>query len=297
MEIPLHTIEGQIEPGRPIVPEPSGATQAALKITQSLQTTLDIRAIIKLFYEGLDTVVPVDGVEYRHISFDITLSFGKRSRHSCRYNLKIENESLGAIIFRRRRAFTEAEVADLEVLLCTLLYPLRNGILYREALSRARKDPLTGICNRAAFDDALIQEVRLAHRHDTPLSLVIFDIDHFKRINDSFGHTVGDQALCAVVESAQKCIRNTDTLFRYGGEEFVILLRNTSPDGAQRMAERLRKQIAKEKLSANGEPIRITISAGITSLADDDDADSFFKRADAALYTAKQNGRNRTSRS
>lgn len=304
MATPVHTIEGHIEPGHLMIPEASEATglvnptvQAVLKITQSLQTTLEIDAIIKLFYQEIGTVVPMDGIEYRHTALNIALSLGKRSRHSCHYDLKMENESLGDIVFRRRRAFTEVEIANLEVLLCTLLYPMRNGILYREALSRAQKDPLTGICNRAALDDALVQEVRLAHRHDTPLSLVIIDIDHFKRVNDCFGHSTGDQALCAVVESAQKCVRNTDALFRYGGEEFVILLRNTESDGAKLMAERLRKQIAKLKFAASGERIRITISAGITSLADDDDAASFFERADTALYTAKQSGRNRTARS
>jgi diguanylate cyclase (GGDEF)-like protein len=304
MAIPVRTIGRHVEPGHPTIPETPDAprlanptVQAAMKITQSLQTTLDINAIIRFFYQALGSVVPLDGIEYRYPPLEIALSFGKRARHSCHYDLKIENQSLGEIVFRRRRAFTEADIADLEVLLCTLLYPMRNGILYREALSRARKDPLTGICNRAALDDALIQEVRLAHRHDTPLSLVVIDIDHFKRINDCFGHSVGDQALCTVVESAQKCVRNTDALFRYGGEEFVILLRNTDADGAELMAERLRKQIAKLKFSANGDQIKITISGGITALADNDNAKSLFKRADAALYAAKQGGRNRTERS
>lgn len=304
MATPAHPIAGHIEPGHPVIPAPtesSGsvdpAIHAALRITQSLQTTLDINVMVKLFYEALGAVVPVDGLEYRHEALGIALAYGRRSRHSCHYDLKIENESLGDIVFRRRRAFSSTELANLEVLLCTLLYPMRNGILYRDALSRAQKDPLTGICNRAALDDALIQEIRLAQRHDTPLSLVLIDIDHFKRINDRFGHTTGDQALCAVVESAQKCARNTDALFRYGGEEFVILLRNTDTDGAAQMAERLRKQIAQLKFVAEGEQIQMTISAGIASLADTDDAASFFERADAALYAAKKAGRNRTRQS
>lgn len=304
MATPVHTVDAQVTPGYPLITEtpdvagiPDPTLQAALRITQSLQTTLDIGAILKLFFQEIAGAVPVDGIEYRHARLELSFTYGKRSRHSCHYDLRMENESLGDLIFRRRRNFGEGELADLEHLLCTLLYPLRNGILYREALSRARKDPLTGICNRAALDDTLAKEVSLAHRHDTHLSLVVIDIDLFKNVNDRFGHSIGDRALCAVVNAAQKCARNSDELFRYGGEEFVILLRNTDCEGAVLMAERLRKQIEKLKFYANDERIRITVSAGATSLTDHDDADSFFRRADAALYEAKADGRNRTARS
>ena len=302
MSIPVHTVDARLEPGAPVIPDatvalefPDPVVRQALRITQSLQTTLDMTAMIELFYKKVSAVVPLDGMEYHHAELGHGVECGRRARHRCHYDLRIEAESLGDLIFRRRRAFVDSELAELEFLLCTLLYPLRNGLLYREAVSRAQKDPLTGICNRAALDEALSQEVSLAQRHATALSLVMLDIDHFKRINDRFGHRCGDDALCAVVERARQCARNTDILFRYGGEEFVILLRNTDQHGAQLLAERLRKKIARTEICCNGEPVSVTVSAGVASLNDNDDAESLFARADSALYQAKQAGRNRVA--
>jgi diguanylate cyclase (GGDEF)-like protein len=302
MSIPVHTVAAHLEQGHPVIPDaavaiafPDPVIQQAIHITQSLQTTLDLTAMIELFYNKVSAVVPVDGMEYHHAELGHSFECGRHSRHSCHYHLRIETGSLGDLTFRRRRAFVDSELAELEFLLCTLLYPLRNGLLYQEAVARAQKDPLTGLYNRAALDESLAREISLAHRHATALSLVILDIDHFKRVNDRFGHCCGDDALCAVVERARQCARNTDMLFRYGGEEFVILLRNTDQHGAQLLAERLRKKIVRTAISCSGEAVSVTISAGVASLRDDDDAGSLFARADSALYEAKRAGRNRVA--
>lgn len=302
MSIPAHTVAAHLQQGRPLIPDATVATtfpaailQQAMRITQSLQTTLDVPAMIELFYNKVSAVIPLDGMEYHHAELAHSVECGRHSRHSCHYDLRIETELLGDLTFRRRRAFGDSELAELEFLLCTLLYPLRNGLLYREAVARAQKDPLTGLYNRAALDESLAREISLAHRHATALALVILDIDHFKRVNDRFGHCCGDDALRAVVERARQCARNTDMLFRYGGEEFVLLLHNTDQHGAQLLAERLGKMIARTEISCKGEAVSVTISAGVASLSDGDDAAALFARADAALYAAKRAGRNRVA--
>ena len=121
----------------------------------------------------------------------------------------------------------------------------------------------------------------------------MFDIDHFKAINDSYGHSQGDISIKSVVECAQHCARSTDMLFRYGGEEFVMILRNTTLDGARLLADRIRRKVEKMECQDKGKPINMTVSAGVATLAPGESAQHFFERADAALYAAKNSGRNR----
>lgn len=263
-----------------------------LRMTQSLQTTLEIPALLELFYLQSDANVPIDGMDYVNEQLSLDHRIGTRSRHTCHYNLKLGDLDLGGLTFRRRGKFSEAETVVLEKLLCCLLYPLRNALLYRDALALAQKDALTGICNRAALDDALATEVNLAGRHRTPLSIVVFDIDHFKSINDRYGHSMGDEAIKAVVKCAQSCARSTDMLFRYGGEEFVMLVRNTTMDGARLLAERIRRKVEKLQCQGKRKPITMTVSAGVATLGSGEKAQQLFERADKALFEAKHAGRN-----
>jgi diguanylate cyclase (GGDEF)-like protein len=275
-----------------LVRHASDLADRLLRMTQSLQTTLEISALLELFYLQTDANVPVDGMDYVNEQLSLDYRTGTRSRHTCHYNLKVGDIDLGGLTFRRRGKFSEAETVVLEKLLCCLLYPLRNALLYRDALALAQKDALTGICNRAALDDALATEVNLAGRHRTPLSIVVFDIDHFKSINDRYGHSMGDEAIKTVVKCAQSCARSTDMLFRYGGEEFVMLVRNTTLDGARLLAERIRRKVEKLQCQAKRKPITMTVSAGVATLGSGEKAQQLFERADKALFEAKHAGRN-----
>ncbi len=130
-----------------------------------------------------------------------------------------------------------------EYLLGALVYPLRNALDFRRAREDASRDPLTGVYNRLGVDGLLRREIGLAHRHATPLSLAFLDIDHFKSINDSYGHASGDAALRVFAECIRSCIRDTDVVARYGGDEFMLILSNTPLAGARLVAERLRRAV------------------------------------------------------
>lgn len=264
-----------------------------LRATQSLQTTLEIPPLLELFFLQTTTNVPVDGVEYTSEPSGLEYKIGTRGRHSCTYNLRLGDIEMGSLLFRRRTKFSEDETVVLEKLLCCLLYPLRNALMYRDALALAQKDALTGIRNRAALDESLRAEVNMAGRHKTPLSIVVFDIDHFKTINDQFGHSQGDIALKSVVECAQHCARSSDMLFRYGGEEFVMILRNTTLSGTRLLADRIRRKVEKMESQVKRKPLSMTISAGVATLAKGESAEQLFERTDKALYAAKNGGRNR----
>ena len=120
----------------------------------------------------------------------------------------------------------------------------------------------------------------------------MMDIDHFKKINDKYGHAVGDYALQALVECAEKSVRISDLMFRYGGEEFVIVLPETDEPGVLRLAKRIRRRVEKLETRIQGQIIPMTVSIGITTLQESDDDKTFVGRADEALYKAKRDGRN-----
>jgi len=164
-------------------------------------------------------------------------------------------------------------------------------MMHNYGVSRlAIKDPLTDAFNRRRLFDELHKEIERSTRYERPLCIIMFDIDYFKHINDTYGHPVGDNVLKEIVSVAKEDIRKIDLMARYGGEEFVILLPETKIESAIEVAEKLREKIQNHKF----EHIEgVTCSFGVTEYAGGEDVDSFIKRMDDALYTAKRNGRNR----
>jgi diguanylate cyclase (GGDEF)-like protein/PAS domain S-box-containing protein len=164
-----------------------------------------------------------------------------------------------------------------------------NELLVR----RATTDHLTGISNRLKFSEALDSEIKRSRRYDIPLSLVMFDIDHFKRINDTYGHQAGDRVLCELAELIVKIVRANDLFARWGGEEFMVLTTETSGESARILAEKLREIVDKNEFSGVG---HVTCSFGVVQLDRDDNIEQFTRRADQALYRAKTLGRNRVEK-
>ncbi|WP_310439484.1 sensor domain-containing diguanylate cyclase [Sulfuricurvum sp.] len=156
---------------------------------------------------------------------------------------------------------------------------------------KAFKDNLTGINNRENFEDIFSIEIANAKQNNLPLSLIIFDVDHFKLINDTYGHQAGDIILKELVGLIADHIKNGDVFARWGGEEFVILTPSTEIVGAHNLAENLRKLVQAHMFSYVEK--EITLSFGIAQLGEDDDKKTLFEKADSAMYEAKKNGRNR----
>lgn len=160
----------------------------------------------------------------------------------------------------------------------------------------ATTDPLTGVANRRLLFDVSKRELARSRRYGTPTSLIIIDLDHFKSINDKFGHLVGDRALSHAADVLGEAIRDADMISRYGGEEFGILLPMTDLDGAVEVAERCRTRLAERPFMVNGDNVTITASLGVASTVKEGDVDELLRRADDALLRAKALGRNRTER-
>ncbi len=155
----------------------------------------------------------------------------------------------------------------------------------------AQKDALTGLFNKRRFDELLPTEANRAAQSGAPLSLVLFDIDHFKSINDNYGHPAGDAVLRAVAEVAQGCALESDALFRVGGEEFAIVLPEPLASAVGR-AETVRRAIERQSLAFGGTELRVTASFGVAELTRDEPLGAFYQRSDERLYHAKHSGRN-----
>ena len=157
-------------------------------------------------------------------------------------------------------------------------------------------DSLTGAGTRKAFKDESTKLLSMASRHGMPLSCIALDVDHFKRVNDTYGHAAGDQVLVGIVKTLKSELRQSDFIGRIGGEEFAVLLPQTEPSVALHVAEKLRQQIKALHFPGSNPPIAVTASFGVSSFASGDDIQSLLGRADNALYEAKRTGRDRTVR-
>ncbi len=162
-----------------------------------------------------------------------------------------------------------------------------------EERNQAQTDALTGIPNRLAWEERLEQEIARWKRFSTPLVLLIWDVDKFKRVNDTFGHKAGDKVLRTIARSLAASIRETDFIARYGGEEFVHLMTGAELEDCVAVADKLRSKIESTGFHFRDEAVTITVSCGVTQFRDGDSGESWFERADRALYKAKQAGRNR----
>ena len=155
-------------------------------------------------------------------------------------------------------------------------------------------DSLTGLYNRKHLMESLTKEIGRSRRYERPFALLIIDIDHFKKFNDTYGHLAGDDVLRKMGNVFRESIRNCDYAARYGGEEFIIFMPEIGQDDGVKAAERIRGSVAKEKIDANGHSVTVTISVGVASFPEHgDDAQGIISKADAALYQAKRRGRDR----
>ena len=204
---------------------------------------------------------------------------------------------LGAIVLASSRELTGEVLKNLDLLRNGLALALNNAIAHDRLQRLAAIDPLTGIYNRRFGMARYHEEFSRAVRAGTPLGLMIFDIDHFKEVNDTYGHLTGDRVLSKITRVARNAMREGDVMVRYGGEEFLVILPAASRSDVERLAERIRRQIEDTAVTDGDQLIRVTVSIGGTAYPAPDVTDEsvLLQRADEALYAAKQGGRNRVT--
>lgn len=215
---------------------------------------------------------------------DAALCIPLMNEHQCLGLLNLNDFSL--------QLFNESQLMFVEQVVEHLTLALKNSLMHETVLELSIRDELTGLYNRRYLYQELAREIVRSSRYEDPLALLMFDIDHFKRINDTYGHAAGDEVLRIVSQIIGQNLRGSDVPCRYGGEEIAVILPNTVEADALQLAERIRNMLARHKIAYESIDLSITVSIGITAWQTTDGANQMLNRADQALYEAKAEGRN-----
>jgi diguanylate cyclase (GGDEF)-like protein len=251
------------------------------KITAALVAVLMLTMSILAYYLGRTIVKPLR-------------TLGRGARKIATGNLDVEvpvrgNNEVSYLtqVFNHMAASLRQDQADISLAQEALIE--KNRELHEQSIT----DGLTGLFNRKQIMDLFDLELTRTLRYGTPFSILIADIDHFKQINDTYGHLAGDAVLRRMADTLRQAVRECDHVGRYGGEEFLIILPNTESDQAIDVAQRIRKEISRVRFHNDGRELSLTISVGLSQCTDaDDSAETVLGRADTALYHAKESGRN-----
>lgn len=264
------------------------------RLTRRLSTTLSLEQQLAILADELGSVVPFDTLNYRHKigRQDFVYATGMGGPHRCEYRLSLEGANYGTLVLHRRHRFSEQELEGVEMILGAAICPIRNACRYIAIEQASLTDSLTGIPNKRAMNDALQRASLLSERHGEPYSLVLCDLDHFKAVNDTHGHVVGDHLLKVAAAELEKAVRTSDSVYRFGGEEFAVLLPHTAEQDAKDVAERIREAIAGIRVDGGEKELRITTSCGVATFLSKESPQDWLARADEALYRAKHQGRN-----
>lgn len=295
-----HDSPGLEAPAQIISLDSDGAAPAAfghrylrrLQLGNRLFRLLDVGQMIEIFLHEIEEDAGCSGYQFHGANADSPIEWGLIRGIHRSYHFEIQNRWLGELTLYRAQGFSDTVLRSLEEWLPVLVYPLNNALMYQVALRSAYRDPLTGLNNRTAMEKHFPREIDFARRYGQTLAVLVMDLDGFKRINDACGHDCGDHVLREVGQVISRVMRNTDLIYRYGGDEFVGALPRTDVAGAMDVAERIRSSIEHLDLGKCCHINRVYISIGITLSQREDDFRSAFKRADKALYQAKLNGKN-----
>ncbi len=233
--------------------------------------------------------------DFSQIATEITLATAYRKSFQVVYRVLAKDGSERWLMEEGRVVSEpEEESVHLEGFISDVTVRKQTEMLLHDAnqtISRlVREDPLTGLANRRAMEENMIRFMSFSRRWQHPLSIIMVDLDHFKTVNDRYGHLTGDEVLVCFSQLLKLSVRVEDIVARFGGEEFILLTPNTSIEDASQLAERIRIDTQEATMPI---PTNITASLGVTQMRDEDTAESLIARADSALYEAKNSGRNR----
>jgi len=272
----------------------SGRHIGSETLVDSLYQHLDLQALFETIAIGLKKTYAIDGISF--CSFEQLYRYESsrlsdlRNYFRVTFNILHNKQLLGSVSFFRSQRFSAAERNSIAALVKYFSGPLNNSLLYTKACHAANHDTLTGVYNRAALHSLVTSKLTSLRRQ--PLVLMICDLDRFKSINDNYGHATGDEVLQLFARNLKSVVRETDLVFRYGGDEFVIALPNTTAKGGFELAEKVRRSIHQSKLYVKRNCINLSATIGITEMREGDSLADAFTRADQAMLRGKKSGKN-----
>lgn len=267
----------------------NSVTQDPAMLTEQLQTTLDIEQLLSIYLAAIGASHKVAAVELDTYHGKFTAGMPSSSHEELALPIQINDQLMGRLRYFSTKPITDILLSSLSNFQKRLVFPLRNALAFWQLQQMALKDPLTAIGNRASYDDAIGRAICSAKRRDTKFSLMVLDLDNFKQANDRYGHQLGDQILVRFTQLLLDCIRGTDQAFRFGGDEFAIILDEQAKDCARFVAERLQQAVLNSEIT---QKYSVGVSIGYAVFDKADSTTSLFARADKALYDAKHAGKN-----
>ncbi|MEL0640438.1 GGDEF domain-containing protein [Pseudoalteromonas aliena] len=258
-------------------------------LVNKLQTSLVIEDVLAIYAKFVKQILNFSGLQFQSTLGTTQTSDSDTNTTPYIFDLSIDKEHLGQLIYFSQYQLNTAIEKKLRGLHSVLVYPLRNAMMYSRVLKLATKDALTGLNNRSQFNDFLSQKLENCRRYQRPFSLMLLDLDNFKQVNDNYGHKVGDDMLREFSKVLANSIRGTDSVFRFGGDEFALLIEDPEFTTNKVIAERIMCLVRKSPLMSK---YKVTTSIGYTLASSQDCDNAIFARADKGLYKAKASGRN-----
>ncbi|NVK23553.1 MAG: GGDEF domain-containing protein [Gammaproteobacteria bacterium] len=259
------------------------------RLIEQLQTTLDVEQILGIYLGAIANHFKINTVELDTFHGKFEATNGHKSKQSITLPIRIHDRLMGRITYFSDRAITDVLMSSLANYQKKLVYPLRNGLAFWQLHQMAMKDPLTGIGNRAMFDDTMARQIQHAVRFEESFVLMLLDLDNFKQVNDNHGHLVGDDILTRFVNISNDCLRGTDQMFRFGGDEFAIILEKENLETAKMVAARINRAVNKDHMLTK---YGVSVSIGCAASNESEAPTDLFAKADKALYAAKDAGKN-----
>jgi len=257
-----------------------------LALAEQLQTTLDLKGLLNIFAIEAAKFVDFSGLYFKQGKLTSQVRNSKPAKNERLFELKINKQYLGTLTYAVNTAISLTNYKILTELHQLLIHPINNAIRYEKAISMAMHDSLTSLGNRRYFDQQIKRAMHHANRQGSQVGLIVCDLDKFKAINDTYGHQVGDDVLIQFANALRICVRDSDSLFRFGGDEFAILIEDASENSLNMIEKRIDQALSESPLLAK---YHIACSLGCTFMTRGDNEQSLFERADSVLYRNKMN--------
>lgn len=260
-------------------------SRKTLTVMRQLQTTLDLDMLLNIFSIEVNRYINFSSLNFKSNTVNNTLSGSREAKKERSFMLKADDELVGTLTYGVNQPISLINFKVLHQLHSCLVHPLKNAIAYHDAMKLAMHDGLTGLGNRRYFDEQIKRSMHNAKRQHNLVGLVLGDLNRFKAINDTFGHGVGDLVLKEFAHVLRKCTRDSDSVFRFGGDEFAIIVENADENALAIIESRINIEILTSELLSK---YQLGCSIGSTFMIKTDNESSLFERADKILYTKKR---------
>ena len=274
----------------------NGDSESVINLVLKFQNQTTIELLIESYLECLQSLLHVKGIRYRYPLLDLNHKVGNTNQSVCNLQLKTDESFWGDITIYRSDELSSSEMNNLELITSLVVQPLKAAIQERTNSLHSFDEDIIGIENPTLVEQLVTREAKLSHREQVPMSIILFDIDRFKKIIDSGDLIYRDKILYSVMKMIRSNIRDTDLLFRYENDTYCLILKGVNGQHALSISERVRKVIDTHNFEKNDlHSSHITISSGIAELMPTDSIDTIFSRASKAVNHAKKMGRNQST--